>query len=488
MAQKRFLATNGFDANSKTITNVVDPVNAQDAATKAFSSNASNLSSGTVPAAQLPALSGDISTTQGSTVTSLSTTGIIAGTYKSVTIDSKGRATEGTNPTTLAGFGITDAYTKTETDTLIQGLDPKGSVKAATTVNIALSGPQTIDTVSVVPGDRVLVKNQTAAAENGIYIVQAGSWTRSADMDVWSEVPNAYIFVEQGSQADNGYLCTSEQGGTLGTTAITFVQFTGAGQITAGTGLSKSGNTLSISNTTVTAGSYGSASNGTTLTVNAQGQITSAVSTPIAITSSAVSGLAASATTDTTNASNISSGTLAAARLPAFTGDVTSTAGSNALTLANVATAGNYKSVTINSKGLVISGTNPTTIDGYGITDALRNNAANTSLLLTNGSVGSATLTTAATTANQVLSTEAIATVRAAKYIVQITSGSSYHMVTIDVLHNGTNAYISSYNEMWTGVSLASFDADINAGSLRLLTSPVNAITTYKVVKTLINI
>jgi len=128
-----------------------------------------------------------------------------------------------------------------------QGLDAKQSVKAATAgANITLSGTQTVDGVALVANDRCLVKDQTTTANNGIYIVAAGAWTRATDMDAWTEVPNAYAFVEQGTiNADTGWVCTSDQGGTLGTTAITWTQFTGSGTITAGNGLTKVGNQIS---------------------------------------------------------------------------------------------------------------------------------------------------------------------------------------------------------------------------------------------------
>jgi hypothetical protein len=144
--------------------------------------------------------------------------------------------------------GAQDAVTKAYVDLTVQGLEPKQSVRAASTANIAtLSGPMTLDGVALIAGDRVLVKDQTTASQNGIYVVAAGAWARSIDADVWSELVSAYVFVESGTvNADMGYLSTVDPGGALGTTAVTFVQFTGAGQILAGAGLTKSGNTLDV--------------------------------------------------------------------------------------------------------------------------------------------------------------------------------------------------------------------------------------------------
>lgn len=183
-----------------------------------------------------------------------------------------------------------DAATKYYVDSVAQGLDPKASCVAATTTNIAtLSGLLTVDGITLQAGDRVLVKNQTAAENNGIYIASASAWSRSPDMDSWAEVPNAFTFVEGGStQADSGWVCTSPAGGTLGTTPITFVQFSGAGTYTAGTGLTLTGNEFSITNTAVTAGSYGGASKSLSATVNAQGQLTALSEQNIAITLSQV--------------------------------------------------------------------------------------------------------------------------------------------------------------------------------------------------------
>jgi Repeat of unknown function (DUF5907) len=165
-------------------------------------------------------------------------------------------------PTVSVGFGsqkivnlgaptaATDAATKGYVDGFVQGLDSHPSVKAASTANLTLSGTQTVDGIALIAGDRILVKDQTTQAQNGIYSVSATAWTRVTDMDTWTEVPNAYVWVEQGtSQADTGWVVTSDQGGTLDTTAITWVQFSGAGQITAGAGLTKSANTLDVGGT-----------------------------------------------------------------------------------------------------------------------------------------------------------------------------------------------------------------------------------------------
>lgn len=140
-----------------------------------------------------------------------------------------------------------DAATKNYVDTVAQGLDAKDSVRAATTGNITLSGTQTVDGVALIAGDRVLVKNQTDATQNGIYTVAAGAWTRTADQDEADEFAGAFVFVEEGTtNADSGFVCTTDEAVTIGVTDITWSQFSGAGQITAGAGMTKTGNTLDV--------------------------------------------------------------------------------------------------------------------------------------------------------------------------------------------------------------------------------------------------
>ena len=140
-----------------------------------------------------------------------------------------------------------DAATKNYVDTVAQGLNAKPAVDVATTTNITLSGEQTIDGV-LTSGSRVLVKNQSLAEENGIYVSAAGAWSRVDDADTWDKLVSAFVFVSQGStQADTGWVCTVDAGGTLGTTPVSFVQFSSAGIILAGNGLTKTGNTLDVS-------------------------------------------------------------------------------------------------------------------------------------------------------------------------------------------------------------------------------------------------
>ena len=144
-----------------------------------------------------------------------------------------------------------DAATKGFVEATSQGLDVKDSCKAATTGNItistALNNGDTIDGVSLSTNDRVLVKDQSTASKNGIYIV-GSSPARASDLAAGSDAAGMFTFVEQGTvNADNGFVCTSNKGSAVtGTNNLTFAQFSGAGQITTADGLQKSGNTLSV--------------------------------------------------------------------------------------------------------------------------------------------------------------------------------------------------------------------------------------------------
>lgn len=143
----------------------------------------------------------------------------------------------------------TDAANKEYVDSVATGLDVKESVRVATTGNILnLASVTSIDGVTLVDGDRVLVKNQTNADENGIYVWSSAgqSLSRSADADNGTELnPGVFVFVEEGTaNADNGYVVVTDGTINVGSTAITWEQFSGAGQIIAGAGIQKSGNEL----------------------------------------------------------------------------------------------------------------------------------------------------------------------------------------------------------------------------------------------------
>jgi len=207
-----------------------------------------------------------------------------------------------TGQITTQPSGATDIVNLLALQSYAAGISWKQPVACATLTNISLTGLQTIDGYTTLSSDRVIVKNQTTTADNGIYIASSGAWTRSSDANTWNELVSAIAFVEYGSQAGSAWFCTVPPGGTLGTTPVTWSQFTTSATYNAGTGLTLTGFTFSITNTAVTAGSYGSASSVGTFTVNAQGQLTAASNTSIAISNTQVSGLG---TMSTQNANNV---------------------------------------------------------------------------------------------------------------------------------------------------------------------------------------
>jgi hypothetical protein len=142
-----------------------------------------------------------------------------------------------------------DAATKAYVDAIAQGLDTKASCRLVATTNVAsLSGSQTIDGIATVTGDRVLLTAQTTASANGIYVTAAGAWARAADADTSADVTSGmYTFIVAGTaNADSGWALITPDPIVLGTPALTFTQVTGAGQLTAGAGLTKTGNTIDV--------------------------------------------------------------------------------------------------------------------------------------------------------------------------------------------------------------------------------------------------
>lgn len=171
------------------------------------------------------------------------------------------RLTSVADPTS-AQDSATKNYVDNQISLAVNGHDWKDSVKAATTANITLSGTQTVDGVALVAGDRVLVKNQTTGANNGIYLVAAGAWTRTTDADnsPSGEVTSGMTVPVEGGGTTNGgtvWLLTTANPITLGTTSLSFTQVGAAGATyTAGTGLQLVGNVFSLV-TPVTVGNGG---------------------------------------------------------------------------------------------------------------------------------------------------------------------------------------------------------------------------------------
>jgi hypothetical protein len=220
--------------------------------------------------------------------------------------------------------GPTSIVNQAYVDAVAQGLAFKQPANYTTTGNITLSGlttqvggdwPSTLTA-----GERILVKDQTTQSENGIYVADSGAWTRSNDANTWDELISAYLFVTSGTLlSGSAWVNTNQQGGTLGVTAVTFVQFSNNALYTAGTGLTLSGFQFLITNTGVSAATYGSGSTVPAIAVNAQGQITSATNTSIAIAGS-----------------QITSGTIDSARLSGSYSGITGVGTLTDLTVSNV--------------------------------------------------------------------------------------------------------------------------------------------------------
>lgn len=141
-----------------------------------------------------------------------------------------------------------DAATKAYVDSTSAGIDAKASCRVATTANITLSGTQTIDGISVIAGDRVLVKDQSTASQNGIYVCAAGAWSRSTDCDSTAEYTTAaFTFIEEGSTNGTTQWKVSTTGSiTVGTTSVTWAQWGAGNSYSGGAGLTLTGSTFAV--------------------------------------------------------------------------------------------------------------------------------------------------------------------------------------------------------------------------------------------------
>jgi hypothetical protein len=256
------------------------------------------------------------------------------GVNQSIVLTPTGSGTVGVSGARITQLAIpttpTDAATKQYVDDLAQGLNVHEASQVATTADLPSTytpgtGPgvgaqlildtvtTVIDGYTLVVGDRVLVKNQTATEENGIYVVsQIASttiFTRATDYDTPAKMAGGdFTFVQNGTVNNDTGWVQVDAVVTVGTTPVLFTQFSGAGTYTAGTGLTLTGSVFSVTDTAVTPATYGNASQTVTFTVNAQGQLTAASEQAVVANAATLSGTTLNATV--VNSSLTSVGTL----------------------------------------------------------------------------------------------------------------------------------------------------------------------------------
>ena len=366
----------------------------------------------------------------------------------------------GTNKITGLGTptDATDAATKAYVDSAAQGIDWKASVRAATTAAVTLASDlengDTLDGVTLATGDRVLVKNQATGSQNGIYVVKvSGAPDRSTDCDTAAELTSNFaVFVEEGTtNADQGYVLTNDGAITVGTTALTFTQFTGLGQIVAGTGLDKNGNTLDIDSTVTT--------NDGTQT----------------LTNKSISG-------STNTITNVSLTSGVTGTLPVANGGTGITSlGTGIATFLETPSSANLAAALTDEAG---SGTVAFTNSPTFTTPTL-GAAAATSIALPDALVGSA-LATASTSATTIDSWST-ATYSSAKYIVQMKKGNDIEVIELLVTVDGNNSvYLTEYADVISNAELGTTNAVYSGGNVLLQVTGASADTAVKVSKTYI--
>jgi len=263
LAATQTLTNKTIDANSNTLSNIGN--SSLSNSTITLGSSTLTLGATTTTIAGVTELTVDNLNVNANTISSTDSNGnIILDPNGSGTVDvNSSRITSVTDPTSDQ-----DAATKAYVDSVANGLDVKESCSVATTANLSATynngagtltagsnGALSVDGVTVSVNDRILVKDQSSAVQNGIYKVTATGGasaafvlTRSPDADTASELTGGtFFFVEAGTaNADNGYVATHNGTPTFGSTNITFAQFSGAGQISAGDALTKTGNQIDV--------------------------------------------------------------------------------------------------------------------------------------------------------------------------------------------------------------------------------------------------
>ena len=286
--------------------------------------------------------------TLGVTTANITTANITSGTISTAPTSNTDIVNKQYADAIASGIHFHEAVELATTAALPANTYNNGTSGVGATLTANANGALSVDSTVTVVANRVLVKNEVTQANNGVYTVtQVGTagtpyiLTRATDFDTAGsgvdQIDEGDFFLVTGGVANinTAWVQQTAPPITVGTTALVFQQFAAPITYTAGTGLNESpAFTFNIANTG-TPGTYGSSSNVPVFVTNAQGQVTSVTNTGIAITSGAVSGLAASATTDTTNAANISTGTLPTGRI---SGSYTGLTGTGALAAGSLAT------------------------------------------------------------------------------------------------------------------------------------------------------
>ena len=392
----------------------------------------------------------------------------------------------GTNKITGLGTptDAADAVTKGYVDSVAEGLHIHESVVAATTTNVnlsnALENGDTLDGVTLATGNRILVKNQTTQSENGIYVVQAsGQPTRAVDFDTATEVDSGdFVFVYSGTaNAGTGWVQTNRPA-TIGTDAIAFTQFSGAGTYTAGNGLTLTGTSFSI-DTAIT-----------------QTRVADVSDTEIGYLNGVTSGIQSQINTKAPTAD------------PTFTGTVT---------IPNGSSLGTPTSLTLtNATGLPVS----TGISGLGtgvatflatpsssnLAAALTDEAGSGTVAFTNSPtlvtpvLGAATATTiafadalvgsalaTAGTSATTIDTWSATTYTAAKYVIQMKKGTDIEVIEMLVAVDGNNnVYLTEYANVQSNGELGTTNAVYDGGNVLLQVTAAASDTSVKVSKTYI--